>query len=142
MRSLVLIAATVALSACSQGADETPAPAETTDAAAAPADAAGATGGTSALAAADAAGTYTVTWADGTTTSTTINADGTYVDMMGDEETARGVWAVKEGKSCLTPEGGAELCWTDSAPAADGSWTATADDGTTVTVVKAGAATS
>ncbi|MGV2496433.1 hypothetical protein [Pelagerythrobacter aerophilus] len=143
MRSLVLIAAMVALSACSQGADETPAPADTTDAAAVPAETADAAGGTtSALAAEDAAGTYTVTWADGTITSTTINDDGTYVDMMEGEETAHGVWAVKEGKSCLTPEGGAELCWTDSAPGADGSWTATADDGTTVTVVKADTATS
>lgn len=135
MRSLVLIAATVALSACSQGAEETPAPAETTDAAAAPAE----TAGMSALAAPDAAGTYMVTWADGTTTETIINADGTYIDMMDGEETARGTWEVKDGRSCLTPDGGAELCWTDSEPAADGSWTATSDDGTTITVVKAAA---
>lgn len=132
MRSLVLIAATVALAACSQGVDETPAPAETTDTAAAPAE----TAGNSALAAPDAAGTYMVTWADGTTTTTIINADATYVDTMDGEETARGTWEVKEGRSCLTPEGGAELCWTDSEPAPDGSWTARADDGTEVTVVR------
>lgn len=136
MKSLVLIAATVALSACSQGGEETPAPAETTEAAAAPTD----TARTSALAGPDAAGTYTVTWADGTITTTVINDDGTYIDMMDGEETARGTWAVKDGRSCLTPEGGAELCWTDSEPAADGSWTATADDGTTVTVTKEPAA--
>lgn len=139
MRSLVLIAATVALSACSQGADEAPAASETAQTATASETAEAAPSGTSALAAADAAGTYTVTWADGTTTSTTINADGTYVDTMDGEETSHGTWAVKDGRSCLTPEGGAELCWTDSAPAADGSWTATADDGTTVTVTKASA---
>jgi len=132
MKNLVLIAAAIALSACSQKADETPAPTGTDDAAAAPA----ATARTSALARADAAGAYTVTWTDGTVTTTTINADGTYVDTMDGEETAHGIWAVKEGQSCLTPEGGAEVCWTDGAPGADGSWTATAGDGTTVTVVK------
>lgn len=141
MRSLVLIAAAVALSACSQEAAQTPTPAGATDAAAAPAETAEPAAGRSALAGDEAAGTYTVTWADGTVTSTTINADGTYIDMMGEDETARGTWAVKDGKSCLTPEGGAELCWTDSEPAADGSWTATADDGTTVTVARASNAT-
>lgn len=141
MRSLVLIATAIALSACSQGAEEAPA-AEADTAPAAANAAVAAPAGTSALAAADAAGTYTVSWADGTTTETTINADGTYIDTMGGEETARGTWEVKEGRSCLTPEGGAELCWTDSAPAADGSWTATADDGTTVTVTKGAGAPS
>lgn len=132
MKRLIPIAAAAALAACSQPAEETPAPAET-DAAATPVD----TVAISQLAGPEAAGTYEVTWADGTMTTTTINADGTYVDMMDGEETAHGAWVVKEGKNCLTPEGGAELCWTDSAPAEDGSWTATAEDGTTVTVRRA-----
>lgn len=136
MKRLVLIAVAATLSACSQQAEDTAAPAETAEAAAAPA----ATEATSQLAVEDAAGTYEVTWADGTMTTTTINADGTYVDMMDGEETGHGAWVVKEGKSCLTPEGGAELCWTDSPRAEDGSWTATAEDGTTVTVRKADAA--
>jgi len=134
MMRLIPIAAAATLAACSQQADDTPAPAETTEAAGA-AD----TVAISQLAAPDAAGTYEVTWADGTMTTTRINADGTYVDMMDGEETAHGTWAVKEGKNCLTPEGGAELCWTDGAPVEDGSWTATAEDGTKVTVRKADA---
>lgn len=135
MKRLIPIAAAAALAACSQPAEETPAPDETADAAA-PVD----TVAISQLAGPEAAGTYEVTWADGTMTTTTINADGTYVDMMDGEETAHGTWAVKEGRNCLTPEGGAELCWTDGAPADDGSWTATAEDGTKVTVRKAEAA--
>ncbi|USA38304.1 hypothetical protein [Pelagerythrobacter marinus] len=132
MRNIVLTAAVAALCACSGQGDETPADAPAADTAAAPA----AGSGTAALASDDAAGDYEVTWADGTVTTTTINADGTYVDTMDGEETARGSWVVRDDRNCLTPEGGAELCWTDSPPAEDGSWTATAEDGTTVTVAR------
>lgn len=135
MKYLTPIAAALALAACSQQADDAPAPTETADTAMTSAEPTN----TSQLDAEDAVGTYDVTWADGTVTTTMINADGTYVDTMEGEETATGNWLVKEGKSCLTPEGGAEMCWTDSARADDGSWTATAEDGTTVTVRKADA---
>ena len=113
MKYLTPIAAALALAACSQQADDAPAPTETADTA--------------------------MTSAEPTNTSQLDAEDavGTYVDTMEGEETATGNWLVKEGKSCLTPEGGAEMCWTDSARADDGSWTATAEDGTTVTVRKA-----
>lgn len=133
MRTIALIAAVAALSACSQGADEAPAPTETTDAMATPTAPA-------TMAAADMAGTYDVTNADGTKGTTTINADGTYVDTDADGKESMGTWAQKDGKTCFTPEGGTEMCWTDGEPAADGSWVATADDGTTVTVMKKPAA--
>lgn len=138
MRSLVLIAATVALAACSQEAEEAPSAAEATETVAAPGDMAAAT---SVAASAEKPGTYMATWADGSTTTTVVNADGTYTDAMDGNETGHGTWVLKEEKTCFTPEGGAELCWTDSEPASDGSWTATADDGTEVTVVKTPAVT-
>ena len=133
MKRLIPIVAAAMLAACSQQAEETPAPTETADAVATPVD----TVAISQLAGPEAAGMYEVTWADGTMTTTTINADGTYVDMMDGQETARGTWAVKEGKNCLTPEGGTELCWSDGSREDDGSWTATAEDGTKVTVRRA-----
>ncbi|WP_338445263.1 hypothetical protein V5F89_08690 [Pelagerythrobacter marensis] len=134
MRKTVLTAAVLALCACSQQGEEAAADAQTAE----PADPVQT--GTSALAGDDAAGDYEVTWADGTVTTTRINADGTYVDLMDGTETARGTWEVRDNRNCLTPEGGAELCWTDSPPAPDGSWTATAEDGTTVTVTRRAAA--
>ncbi|WP_374405494.1 hypothetical protein [Pelagerythrobacter sp.] len=133
MKKLISIAAVAVLAACSQQAEDPAAPAATTAATQTPAD----TVAISQLAGPEAAGSYEVTWADGTVTTTMINADGTYVDTMDGDETSHGTWAVKEGKSCLTPEGGAELCWTDGTRADDGSWEATAEDGTKVIVRKA-----
>jgi len=80
-------------------------------------------------------GTYDVKMADGTMGTTTINADGTYSDTGPDGKVVSGTFTRKDGKDCFDPEGdGAELCWTSSAPGADGSFTSTAADGTTVTV--------
>ena len=127
MKKLVLLAALTALSACSQKTEESK------DTAAAPAD-------TAALAPAAAAGTapgsYDVKMADGTTASTTINADGTYVDIDPTGKTVKkGKFAHKDGKDCFDPDGDeAEACWALSPVAADGSFTATAPDGTAVTV--------
>ena len=69
------------------------------------------------------AGTYEVTAADGT-----VLAEGT--------------WAVTDGKTCFTPttEGVEAMCYTETAPAADGSFTATPDSGEPVTVRPAAAA--
>ena len=127
MKKLVLLAALTALSACSQKAEEskdgTAAPAET----AAPAPAANP--GT-------APGSYDVKMADGITASTIINADGTYADIDAKGNAAqKGKFAHKDGKDCFDPDGDeAEVCWNLSPVAADGSFTATAPDGMTVTV--------
>ena len=126
MKKLVLLAALAALSACSQKAEEskdaTAAPTET----AAPAPAANP--GT-------APGTYDVKMADGTMASTVINADGTYVDTDPKGKEVKGLYASHDGKDCFDPEGDAlGMCWAVSKPGADGSFTATADDGTVVTV--------
>ena len=89
------------------------------------------------------AGTYEATAADGTVTTSTLNADGTYVDTAADGTVlAEGTWAVTDGKTCFTPTtGGVEaMCYTETAPAADGSFTATPDSGEPVTVRPAAAA--
>ena len=89
------------------------------------------------------AGAYEATAADGTVTTTTLNADGTYTDVDAEGTTvAEGTWAVTDGKTCFTPttEGVTPMCYTESAPAADGSFTATPDEGDPVTVRPAAAA--
>lgn len=127
MKKLILLAALAALSACSQKAEESK------DSAAAPAETAApvadANPGT-------APGSYDVKMADGTAASTVINADGTYVDTDAKGNTVKkGKFAHKDGKDCFDPDGDeAEACWGLSPVAADGSFTATAPDGMTVTV--------
>lgn len=89
------------------------------------------------------AGTYEVTAADGTVSTSTLNADWTYEDTAADGSVlAEGTWAVVDGKTCFTPttEGEEAMCYTESAPAADGSFTATPDEGDPVTVRPAAAA--
>lgn len=124
MKKFVLLAAVAVLSACSQQAEETKepaAPSETTAAASA------ATG--------TPPGEYEVKMADGSVASTTINADGSYVDTDPKGKAIKGKIAFKDGKDCFDPDGDeAEVCWSLSPAAADGSFTATAPDGTAVTV--------
>lgn len=89
------------------------------------------------------AGTYEVTAADGTVTTSTLNADGTYEDTAADGSVlAEGTWAVVDGKTCFTPTTAGEeaMCYTETPPAADGSFTATPDEGDPVTVRPAAAA--
>ncbi|MBA3942821.1 MAG: hypothetical protein C0520_16590, partial [Sphingopyxis sp.] len=82
-----------------------------------------------------APGTYDVKLADGAMASTVINADGTYVDTGPDGKSVKGKFANKDGKDCFDPDGDdPEVCWTATTPAADGSFTATNPEGTTVTV--------
>lgn len=88
-------------------------------------------------------GAYTVTAADGTVTTSTLNEDGTYTDTAADGTVlAEGTWAVADGKTCFTPttEGVPAMCYSESAPGADGSFTATPDEGEPVTVAPQAAA--
>lgn len=132
---LTLAAATLALAACG---NKTDADADTTPMAT---DTAMATPmATTAAATGNMAGTYEVTMADGSKMTETINADGTYTDVMDGKET-RGTWRMDGEKACFDPEGDKpEVCHTTTAPGADGSFTATTPDGTTMTVRKVGAA--
>ncbi|MCA0208086.1 MAG: hypothetical protein LCH74_03400 [Proteobacteria bacterium] len=126
MKKLALIAAISLLAACSQKSEEKKevaaepaaeaAPAPTTDSGTQP-------------------GTYDVKMADGTMASTVINADGTYIDTDPKGKEVKGLYASHDGKDCFDPEGDAlGMCWAVSKRGADGSFTATADDGTVVTV--------
>lgn len=126
MKKLIALAAVLALAACAEPAqqEEAAAPAATE----APAVA---------VANGSPPGTYEATGPDGTVGTTVINADGTYTDTAADGTVvAEGTWAVVDGKTCFTPttEGMEPMCFTESAPAEDGSFTATPDSGDPVTV--------
>lgn len=126
MKKFALIAACAALGACGQQAEK---PAE---ADAKPAEAA-------AVAATDdstpAPGDYGVKAADGTMSTTTLVGDGTFVTTEADGTKVTGKYVRKDGKDCFDADGDqAEMCWTATPPAADGSFTSTSDDGQTVTV--------
>lgn len=132
MRSIVLVLSVAALAACSSQPAEEQATEETPVASPAPAS-------TSAgvVANGSPAGAYEVTNADGTVMTTNINADGTYSDVDADGNvTEEGTYAVVDGKTCFSPttEGAEAMCYTETQPAADGSFTATPDTGDAVEV--------
>jgi len=130
MKRLILIAAlTGALAACNQAAEDTDeaAPAETAAA-------------TPAATPTSSAGTYEVTMKDGTKFTSVLNADGTYTDTDADGKTQEtGKWEDRpDGKTCFDSEGGDDkvVCFTVGEAAADGSMTATPDDGTDPLTIK------
>jgi len=126
MKKIVLLAALSILAACSQKTEEKKEVAAEAAAEAAPAPASDS--GTQ-------PGTYDVKMADGSMATTTINADGTYVDTDPKGKQVKGLYATHDGKDCFDPEGDEPgMCWAVTKPGADGSFTATADDGTVVTV--------
>lgn len=130
MHKLVLLAAPLALVACAQ---EAAVEDDAVEEAAVVSEAAVTTANGSATPM-----SAEVSGADGPQGMSTLNADGTYQDMNADGElVAEGTWAVVDGKTCFTPttEGGEDMCWTESAPNEDGSFTATSDAGEEVTVM-------
>lgn len=132
---LTLATATLSLAACGQKAETTAeaTPMSSETVVATPVETTGAATGSM-------AGTYEVTMGDGSTMTQTINADNTYTDVMDGRETT-GTWRMDGQRSCFDPEGSAaEECYTTSAVAADGSFTATSADGTTTKVRKVAAA--
>ena len=82
------------------------------------------------------AGVYEVTDAAGKKLGTsTINADGSFADDMVGAKRVAGIVKMIDGKTCFDPSGKAEAeCYTDSAIAADGSFTATDAKGAVLTV--------
>ena len=141
MRLTIVTLAAIALIGCNKA--EAPADTNAADANAATADAnADLTATPAAVVTANgsAPGTYDVTAKDGTKSQSTLLADGTYVDTdAAGKETSKGTWVVTGGKTCFDPDGDeAAMCFTESAPGADGSFTATPDKGDPVTVKKAG----
>ena len=123
--TLTVISSVLALSACSQA--EAPAEEEATVEEAAPVT----------VANGSPAGTFIATAADGSEMTAILNADGTYIDKDSEGNVIEeGTWAVTDGKTCFSPttEGAKAMCFTETAPAEDGSFTATPDEGDPVTV--------
>lgn len=117
MKRFTIMAACALLAACGS---KTEAPADPAASASAEATA------TPAAVHTPAPGSYDVTTPDGTKLTTTLMADGRYVRRdAGDKVLDKGTWAVTDGKTCFTPETGAVDCFTDTMPAADGSFTGT-----------------
>ena len=129
MKKLILLVGVASLASCT---GKEPAAEESATAEAPAAEVAAA-----APAAGPTPGSYDVTGPDGAKMVATLMADGSYVDRdEADKVIEKGKWAVKDGKTCFDDDGAkAEVCYTDSAPAADGSFTATTADGK-VTQVK------
>lgn len=133
MKKLIAIASIAALAACQSEPAEEPVAEETVTEAPE----------TVAVANGSPPGSYEATAADGTVMTTVINEDGTYTDSDAEGNVvAEGSWAVVDGKTCFTPttEGVEAMCFTESEPAEDGSFTATPDEGDPVTVRPAAAA--
>lgn len=127
MKKLILVAMVGTLAACQPEPAEEPATEETAAEAETPVTVANGT----------APGSFDVTAADGSMMTATINADGTYKDVGADGKVIEeGTWEVKDGKTCFSPttEGAKPMCWTETEPGADGSFTATPDEGDPVTV--------
>lgn len=124
MKKLILIAGCVSLAACSQG----DAPAEADKEMMAAENTTEET----------LAGTYDSTDSQGQVSVTTIDAEGNYTVSIDGAEVATGTAVVTKDQTCFNSaeEGAAPDCWTDGEPAEDGSWVATSDSGTTVTVMK------
>ncbi len=130
MKKIILLATIAAMSACSPKTDTTAAPANDVVATetATVNDTAAWTG--------FEPGTYMVTDAKGAKVDFTINSDGTYTGTDAAGKTESGTFVMKGAKGCFTPKGAAEMCYTNSAPGADGSWIGTGDDGSKATVAK------
>jgi hypothetical protein len=127
MRKLTLILLTAtALAGCKQQATPT----------AAPSEAAAITAAGPASANGTHPGAFQVTAKDGTVTTDVLNADGSYTDSdSSGKVTGTGTWTVKDNKTCFTATKGSDSgCYTESAPGADGTFTATPDKGDPVTV--------
>lgn len=129
MKKLMMFAAPLVLAGCAQEAAEEAAPAEAETAAVTTANG-------------SPAGTYSVTGEEGPQGNSNLNADGTYQDLDVDGNVVtEGTWAVVLEKTCFTAntEGAEAVCWSEGEPGEDGSFTATSDDGETVTVTPAAA---
>ena len=81
-------------------------------------------------------GTYEIVDATGKVLGTnTLNADGGYARAMTGAPREAGIIKMVDGKTCLDPSGPAPAeCFTDSAPGADGSFTATDAKGVVMTI--------
>ena len=123
MKNLVLLAALAgALAACGDAAEE----ADDT-----------ATAEAAAAAEETMAGTYEFD-VDGKTTTAVLTPEGTYTDSVDGEVVESGTWMDMDGKTCFNPEGDdtPETCFTVGETGPDGTFVATGEDGTVLTIKK------
>jgi len=83
-------------------------------------------------------GKFVRTNADGSMVTEILKNDGTYADWGRGVMTESGKWAVKNNKTCFTPDGGNEICAADGPVGADGTFTETPDGGAAYQVEKTG----
>lgn len=128
MRKSLALAALAAVSACTEPAEQPPLPSET----AAIEEAVH----TSVAADSPAPGSYEVSDKDGKVlASVEIRAGGQYTRSPVDGAAESGAITVVDGRTCFDPAGDqAATCYLDSAPGVDGSFTATMEDGTVLTI--------
>lgn len=131
MRKYLLLAAPLALAACSDDAAEAPMVEEE---AMVEEDVAAMTTANGTL-----PGTHDVTGPDGIITAATLNPDGTHSTVDADDNVLEeGTWSVVDGKTCFTNSLDVDqeepMCWEETAPGEDGSFTATNEDGVEITV--------
>lgn len=139
MKKLILLASLAALAACSKP-EEAAAPPEAAASETMPVDAGTASSEAMTDPNAIQPGNYDIVDKDKKSTSLMIAADNTYT-FTDDKGPHKGTVAMKDGKACYDPDEDKvpTMCWTSAKPGADGSWTATSDDGQTVTVKPAAA---
>jgi len=134
MRKILISASILALAACSQA--EEPAPVEEEEVVEAPA----------AIDGGPLAGSYNTVDADGQSAIWELAEDGTFTLTAEGVDPVTGTYSNTSGDDgdtfCADPDGdeAGETCWAISVPGEDGSWTATADDGSVLTVNRAEAA--
>jgi len=139
MKAWMLAAAAVIVVGGCKAKEEAPAPAASSSSAmqsSAMAPAANSMAAAKPMTMEELVGTWTDTMADGTKGTTTFASDGTYQDTDPKGKVEKGKYAIKNNKVCMTADGGKEQCWATSAPMADGTMTATSDDGQKITVKK------
>jgi len=133
MRKILIAASILALAACSQAEAPEPVEEEVVEAPAA-------------IDGGPLAGSYNSVDGDGQTAVWALAEDGTFTLSAEGVDPVSGTYTNTSGDEgdtfCADPEGddAAETCWAISTPAEDGSWTATAEDGTVLTVSRADAA--
>ena len=134
MKRLILVAALgVALAGCGDAAEEADEPTAVETPAATEAAAADA-----AVASEGRVGTYEYEL-DGKATTAVLTADGKYTDSQDGKVIESGLWAEHDDKVCFDPEGDAlGTCYATTESDAEGVFTATGDDGTTLTIKKVG----
>ena len=130
MKKWIALAGIAALAACQQA--EAPAPEAAEEAADTP----------MAIDGGPLAGTYNAVDSEGTTAVWTLAEDGTFTLAAEGADPVAGTYTNTPNDDgatfCADPEGDdtPEACWAIGKPGEDGSWTATAEDGSVLTITR------